>query len=91
MDAQAIASVGAAVTLAVEIAKWAQLPRQFAPAAVVVFSLCGVLLWGWSEGEISRAAAFGLFAGWVTVTAVSAGVYGFVRGSSESLTKWKEQ
>lgn len=90
MDSQAIAAVGAAVVLAVELAKWSKLPTHLAPAAVLLFSAVGVALWAWSEGDISRATAFGLFTGWLTVAASAAGVYGFVKGSSESLTKWKE-
>lgn len=91
MDGEAIVSVSAAVVALTQLAKWARLPDKLAPVVVVVFALIGVAFWGWTQGGVSREVAFGYFAGWVAVMTSAAGVWGFTRASSESLTKVKKE
>jgi hypothetical protein len=70
-----------------QLVKWAGLPDRLGPISVLLLALVGVLFWGWSQGEISRATAFGYFAGWVAVATSAAGVFGFTRAGGDALTR----
>lgn len=87
MDGTAIVSVSAAVVALVQFAKWSGIPDRTGPLAVLFLSALGVVLWGWSVGDMARANAFAYFAGWVAVATSAAGVWGFSRASGEVLTK----
>lgn len=87
MNGQAIVSVSAAVVALVQMVKWGGLPDRLGPPAVLLLSLIGVAFWGWSTGDVTRATAFGYFAGWIAVSTSAAGVYGFSRASGEALTR----
>ena len=87
MSGQAIIAVSAAVVALTQLAKWGFVPDRYGPIAVIVLSILGVVFWGWSTGDFSRASAFGYFAGWIAVTTSAAGVFGFTRASSEAVTK----
>lgn len=91
MDGEAIVSVSAAVVALTQLAKWARLPDRLAPVVVVVFALIGVAFWGWTQGGVTRDVAFGYFAGWVAVMTSAAGVWGFTRGSGDSLTQFRSK
>lgn len=84
MDATAVLTVGAAVTVLTQIVKWSALPNRFAPYVVMVLALLGVGVWAVSSGSFDRTTLWDLFAGWISVTAAAAGVFGFVRGTSDS-------
>ncbi len=87
MNGQAIISVSAAVVALTQLIKWAGLPDRTGPLAVLAFSLFGVVFWGWSVGDLSRASAFGYFAGWIAVATSAAGVFGFTRASGDAVSK----
>jgi len=87
MDGQAIVSVSAAVTALTQIIKWGGLPDKLGPISVLILSLMGVGVWGWSEGTFERTQAFAYFAGWIAVSTSAAGIFGFTRAASTSLTK----
>jgi hypothetical protein len=87
MTAEAIVAVSAAVVALTQLAKWQGISDRYGPIAVMVFALAGVLFWGWSNALLSRATAFGFFAGWLAVTTSASGVYGFSRASGEALTR----
>lgn len=87
MNGQAIIAVSASVVALVQLAKWAALPDKWGPAGVLLLSLIGVAFWGWSTGDVTRASAFGYFAGWIAVSTSAAGVYGFSRASGDALTR----
>lgn len=87
MNAEAIISVSAAVVALVQLVKWTGLPDKQGPIAVLALSLLGVVFWGWSVGDITRANAFGYFAGWIAVSTSAAGVFGFTRASGEAVAK----
>jgi hypothetical protein len=87
MDAGAIVTVSAAVVALTQFSKWAKLPDQYGPLAVLAFSAMGVVLWGWSVGTFERTQSFGYFSGWIAIATSAAGVYGFSRASGEALTK----
>ena len=87
MDGQAIISVSAAVVALTQLVKWAALPDKYGPWAVLGFALFGVAFWGWSTGDVTRASAFGYFAGWIAVATSAAGVFGFTRASSDGISR----
>ncbi len=87
MNAEAIVSVSAAVVALVQLVKWSGLPDNWGPAAVLLLSLVGVLFWGWSVGDVTRASAFGYFAGWIAVATSAAGVFGFTRASAGAVSR----
>ncbi len=68
MDAQAVMTVAAAVVALTQLAKWCGLPDKWGPVAVLLFSLFGVALWGYSANDFTRALLFAYFAGWIAVT-----------------------
>jgi hypothetical protein len=86
MNGEAIMSVSAAVVALTQLAKWAALPDRWGPVSVLALALFGVMFWGWSTGDISRATAFGYFAGWIAVSTSAAGVFGFTRAASGAVT-----
>jgi hypothetical protein len=89
VDGQAILTVGGAVVLLTQLVKWVGLPDGKGPIAVMVFSIFGTALWGWSHGGISQANAFDYFAGWANVALSAAGVFGFTRAASIAVTGTK--
>lgn len=92
MTGEAILTVSAAVVLLVQLAKWAGLPRRLAPLFVLLMSLLGVAFWGWAMGTIGdRMLAFEYFAGWISVAAAAAGVFGFAREAPGVVTAMKKR
>lgn len=89
MNGEAIISVSAAVVALVSLVKWAGVPDSKAPIAVLLCSVLGVLFWGWSQGDLTRASAFTYFAGWIAVMTSAAGVFGFTRSTGEGLAKMR--
>lgn len=87
MNAEAIAAISTAVVALVQLVKWAGVRDNYGPIAVMIMSLFGTMFWGWSQNDISRANAFGYFAGWIVITTSAAGVYGFTRASSEAVSR----
>lgn len=55
------------------------LPDRSGPVVVLLLSVIAVLLFGWSEGNLSRVNAFSIFTGLVMVMVSAAGVYGLSR------------
>lgn len=89
MDAEATVSVSAAVVAFVSLIKWAGVSDKLGPIAVMVASLLGVVLWGYSEGTYERTKLFEYFVGWIAVTTGAAGIFGFTRASSSAVTSMK--
>lgn len=87
MNGQAIITVSAAVVALVQLVKWSGLPDRLGPIGVLVLSLIGVMFWGWSTNDVTRASAFGYFAGWIAVSTSAAGVFGFTRAGGEAVTR----
>ena len=87
MGGEAIISVSAAVVALTQLVKWAGIRDHYGPIAVILLSVVGVVFWGWSQGDMSRASAFNYFAGWIAVTTSAAGVFGFTRASGEGLAR----
>jgi formate hydrogenlyase subunit 3/multisubunit Na+/H+ antiporter MnhD subunit len=81
--------VGAAVTALTQMAKWAGVPDKLGPIVVLVLALVGTAVWAYSQPSWDRANTFQYFSGWVTVALASAGVFGFTRVASESVTRLK--
>ncbi len=89
MNGQAIISVSAAVVALTQLVKWAGLPDRMGPLSVLALSALGVVFWGWSVGDITRATSFGYFAGWIAVSTSAAGVFGFTRASGDAVSNMK--
>jgi hypothetical protein len=89
MDGKAIMTVSAATVALVQLAKWAGLSDSRGPLGVLMLSLLGVVFWGWSTGDVTRATAFNYFAGWIAVMTSAAGVFGFTRSTGENMVKFK--
>lgn len=89
MDAEAIVSVSAAVVALVQLVKWAGLPDQRGPLAVLGLAAAGVGIWSFSIGTFERTQIFGYFAAWIAAATSAAGVFGFTRSGPESLTATK--
>lgn len=87
MTGESILAVGAAVVTVVQLVKWAGIPDKYGPIAVMALSLFGVIFWGWSQGDITRATAFSYFAGWGAVSTTAAGIFGFTRASGDAVSK----
>jgi hypothetical protein len=86
VDGGAIISVSAAVVALTQFAKWSGVPDKFGPIAVMLLSVLGTVLWGWSVGDFERAKAFDYFTGWIAVTTSAAGVYGFTRAAAQGIS-----
>lgn len=87
MSGQAIVAVSASVVALTQLLKWGKIVSdQRGPLAVLVLAMFGVAFWGWTTGDITRATAFGYFAGWIAVATSAAGVYGFTRSGPEAIT-----
>lgn len=87
MTGESIMTVAAIVVGLTQLFKWAGLNDRLGPLAVLSLSLFGVLFWGWTQNNLSRATAFDYFSGWVTVAMSSGGVYGFTRAGAEAVTR----
>lgn len=90
MSGESILTVSAAVVLLVQLVKWSGLPPKLSPLAVLVTSLVGVAFWAWTQDNFARQTAFDYFAGFVSVAAAAAGVFGFVREGSEAVASMRK-
>lgn len=86
MDANAIALIGVPVVALTQLSKWANLPDQWGPAAVLVFAAIGVAVWVASYGGFHTQDLFNYFVAWITTAVASAGVFGFTRASAAAVT-----
>lgn len=70
-----------------QLLKWCGLPSKpafLAPLVVLAVSALGV--WVWAVSYPNQATPFDLGAGWIVVATSAAGVFGFTRAASESVT-----
>lgn len=87
MNGEAILAVSAAVVGLAQLIKWGfKIPDGYGGGVVLLLSLIGVVFWGWSRGDMSRATAFEYFAGWIAVGTSAAGVFGFVRSARDVMS-----
>lgn len=87
MDGEAIITIAAAVVALTQLVKWGGIPDKLGPVSVMVLSVIGVALWGWSVGTFERARAFEYFVGWINVMLNAAGVFGFTRAAGEAVSR----
>ena len=87
MDGEAIVTISAAVVALVQLTKWSGVPDKWGPLLVLVLAALGVGVWAYTQGAVPREAVFGYFAGWIAIATSAAGVYGFSRAASETLTR----
>lgn len=86
MNAQAILTISTTVVALVTLIKWWGVPVKYSPLVVTASSAVLVVVWGVSQGNLSRASSFDYLAALVAVMTSAAGVYGFTRATSDSLT-----
>jgi hypothetical protein len=85
MGAQAILTVSTSVVALTQLIKELGLPSRYAPSLVLLLSLFGVVLWGFSANEsFQRDQLFSYFAGWVLVAGAAKGAY---EGAKDVLKK----
>jgi hypothetical protein len=87
IGAEHILIISGSVVALTQLVKWAGLPDRLGPLAVLLFSLLGVLVWGYSESTFERTLIFSYFAGWISVALSAAGVFGFTRAGAEQLVR----
>jgi hypothetical protein len=89
VNADAVVAVSAAVVALTQLAKWAKLPEQYGPIAVIVISGFGVLVWlaGADQWPPARTDIWPIFSGWVAVTLTAAGTFGFTRAAVGAVTR----
>lgn len=86
MNAQAILTISTSVVALVTLIKWWGVPVKYSPLVVTASSAVLVGAWAISQGAFLRASFFDYLAALVAVMTSAAGVYGFTRATSDSLT-----
>lgn len=80
--------ISAAVVALVQLVKWSGLPDNYGPLAVLVLSIAGVALWGYSQSLAFRGPmVWEYFTGTINVALSAAGLFGFTRAAASSLTR----
>lgn len=89
MNAEAIVSVSALVVALVQLAKWARMPEEYGPAAVLGLSLLGVAaqVFGSTDWPPDRLDTMPILTGWAAVATSAAGVFGFTRAAVGAVTR----
>lgn len=89
MSAESIVSISALVVALVQLAKWARMPEEYGPLAVLGFSLLGVAaqIFGGEHWPPDRTDTMPILAGWVAVATSAAGVFGFTRAAVGAVTR----
>ncbi len=85
LDGQAIITISAAVVALTQLVKFSGLPDRLGPITVMVLSVLGVALWGYSKDVVTAVKLFDYFAGWIAVATSAAGVFGFTRAAASSV------
>lgn len=89
MTAEEIVSVSALVVALVQLSKWARMPEEYGPAAVLGFSLLGVAaqVFGGDQWPPDRLDTMPILTGWAAVATSAAGVFGFTRAAVGAVTR----
>lgn len=91
MTAENVAVVATAVTILTQIVKWGGLPDSKGPIIVCFLALLGVIMWAVSNEPIfDRHLIWPYFVAWVTVSASSAGVFGFTRALPDAIVSTRK-
>lgn len=88
MSSEGTIAIAAAVVALVQLGKWAGLRDAWAPLAVILLSVAGVLVWLVS-GESwppTRTDVWPILTGIIAVTLSAAGTFGFTRASVSAVT-----
>ncbi|MEO6390819.1 MAG: hypothetical protein ABIP75_03145 [Pyrinomonadaceae bacterium] len=78
-----IVIISATVMGIVQLLKAANLPAKLAPVAVVVISAICLILFGWSQNDLSRASSFDYFATGITIALSAMGLFGLAQKGIE--------
>jgi hypothetical protein len=91
VNGEAIMAVSTAVVALTQLMKWwGVISHRKGVVGVIVFSTACVALWAWAHIDtVSRQTAWDYFMGWIAVVTSAAGVYGFTRATSESVSSMR--
>lgn len=90
ISAEEIVTLSASVVALTQLFKWGGVSGKWGPLLVMGLSAIGVYIYALSKvPALSVTDLWSLFATWVTVVTSAAGVYGFTRGSVDTLTQMK--
>jgi preprotein translocase subunit SecG len=84
MNSEVCLVIAGVVVTFCQVAKGAGLPDRWGLVAATVFSLAGVLVYGWSHNELSRATSWNYTIWFANVLASAAGVFGLIRASRDT-------
>lgn len=92
MDSQTsfdVITISAAVVTLVQLAKWAGLSDHWGPLAVMVFSIMGMGLYGYSHGHaFAGVMVWEYFTATINVALAAAGIFGFTRATAASVSRF---
>jgi len=81
-------AISTAVVALVQLSKWGFLKDSYGPLAVMLYSLLGVALFGYSKGIMFAGPnVWEYFVGWIAVMLQAAGIFGFTRASGEAVSR----
>jgi len=89
MTPEQILVVSGLVVALTQFIKWAGLPDQRGPIAVVALSVIGVAMWAYSyDDSWNRQDLWPYFSSFATVLFNAAGIYGFTRGAPSAVSSF---
>ena len=81
-------AISTAVVALVQLSKWGGLPDRYGPLAVMLYSLLGVGLFGFSKMiPFAGPNIWEYFVGFIAVMLQAAGIFGFTRASAEAVSR----
>lgn len=81
-------AISTAVVALVQLSKWGFLNDKYGPLAVMLYSLLGVALFGYSKSiPFAGANVWEYFIGFINVMLMAAGIFGFTRASGEAVSR----
>ena len=89
MTAEQTGMISGAVVAILQVIKAGGLANKNGVLWAALFSVLGVALWGWSQGDLGRATAFSYFVACSVVLTSAAGVFGLINKSAETVTSIK--
>jgi len=83
-------AISTAVVALVQLSKWGGLKDSYGPLAVMLFSLLGVALFGFSKSiGFAGPNVWEYFVGFIAVMLQAAGIFGFTRASGQAVSNMK--
>jgi len=81
-------AISTAVVALVQLSKWGFLEDKYGPLAVMLYSLIGVSLFGYSNGiPFVGGNVWEYFVGFIAVMLQAAGIFGFTRATGSAVSR----